>query len=62
MQLLLQSCQANLWRVDRFKIILENDLLRRMIVRFTSQRSCIFVQFFPPGEIRPWRSRNDNTC
>src|SRR5262245_40133222 len=30
-QLLLQSWQANLCRVDDLKLILENDLLRRMI-------------------------------
>jgi hypothetical protein len=59
-QLLLQSCQANVCRVDHLKLILENDLLRRMIEGLLRQRSCIFVQFFRPGKIRTVRlySRN----
>src|SRR5215475_11693993 len=44
-QLLLQSRQANVGRVDHLKLILENDLLRRMIEGLLRQPA--FMHFCP---------------
>jgi hypothetical protein len=51
-QLLLQSCQANLCRVDRLKLILENDLLRWMIEGLLRQPALMHLRpIFPTREI-----------
>src|SRR5215469_12573313 len=50
-QLLLQSCEANLCRVDHLKLILENDLLRWMIEGLLRQPALVhFRPILPTRE------------
>src|ERR1700751_3363209 len=51
-QLLLQSCQANLRDLDRLNMILENDLLRRMIESLFRQPALMhFCPVLPTREV-----------